>query len=809
MNHSERGACGMSRRIAGPGGEMALRGGCSRGVAITLAVGVAILAPAAVAAVFNESCSPLIADLYTCTPSYGHDDERIYTQVGAGTRNVLITGNGTRVDGSYSTLFGHRSRTLGDRNAVFGYQAEAVQGYGTVMGAYAVANGIGATALGNSATASGGNAVSVGSNAWVNTGAGSSGIAIGGDSTAGTAGWSGAMALGGRASSSHDSVALGYEARASANGSVALGRGSEASERNTVSVGNVSTQRRVVNVGDGGVSATSTDAVNGRQLHAAHQLLEGQRQALDAHGQALAAYGQQLQGHERRIGDNRSDLDKLRSEFDEFDPDLEGLVKFSADRRMVDLEGAVLKGLAPGDISPASTEAINGAQLFATNLRIDPLEHLGRLIALGTEAGTTSAESGPFGVAIGNAAKASLGDEGGTAVGAFANALGRHSVALGRAAYVTDDSEAGFALGLGSFVKEAYGVALGATSHVESGAAYAVAVGAYSAATEAFTASFGDNTIKRRLVNVGRGTGTNEATTFDQLTESLATLGGGAALAADGNVVAPTYRVQGGAHRTVGDALTALDRAAIQADTRVGAIENQLRSVFLDTAGARADGASQLSLAGTRGMVLTNVADGLIAPGSRDAVNGSQLHAVQQRLDGRIDGLAQHIDGRPQDHALDPASAPASAVETPETNNSPQAAAADTGRKAAGRSSGADEPGPAAQVDTRQLDEMLSRANAYTDGVIDGLEKRLDRMDRRYNRLAAMNTAQSAMAMNTAGLQTWNRLGAGIGHAEGEAAMAVGYQRVLNPRGSATFSLHGAFTNSGERGVGLGVGVGW
>lgn len=77
------------------------------------------------------------------------------------------------------------------------------------------------------------------------------------------------------------------------------------------------------------------------------------------------------------------------------------------------------------------------------------------------------------------------------------------------------------------------------------------------------------------------------------------------------------------------------------------------------------------------------------------------------------------------------------------------------------------------------------------------------------HRMAAMSSAQTAMAMNTAGLATYNRLGAGVGYAEGESAMAVGYQRVLNDKGSATFSLNGAFTNSGERSMGVGVGIGW
>lgn len=146
----------------------------------------------------------------------------------------------------------------------------------------------------------------------------------------------------------------------------------------------------------------------------------------------------------------------------------------------------------------------------------------------------------------------------------------------------------------------------------------------------------------------------------------------------------------------------------------------------------------------------------------------------------------------------------------PEAMTSPHDAVSEhNAGQAVERSTNADGTLPVAPLDTRALDDALARAKAYTDGAISGLERRLQRMDRRYNRMAAMNSAQGAMAMNTAGLQTINRLGAGIGQAEGEAAMAVGYQRVLDRRGAATFSLHGAFTNSGERGLGMGVGVGW
>ena len=53
--------------------------------------------------------------------------------------------------------------------------------------------------------------------------------------------------------------------------SVALGNNSTISSSNEVSVGSATQQRKITNVADGDVSATSTDAVNGRQLYKAMQ----------------------------------------------------------------------------------------------------------------------------------------------------------------------------------------------------------------------------------------------------------------------------------------------------------------------------------------------------------------------------------------------------------------------------------------------------------------------------------------------------------------------------------------------------------
>ncbi|WP_303636622.1 ESPR-type extended signal peptide-containing protein [Stenotrophomonas tuberculopleuritidis] len=586
----------------------------------------------------------------------------------------------------------------------------------------------------------------------------------------------------------------GLIGQVSANGQVRLGAA------NTGTVLDVSNKngarRRIQNIANGILSASSTDAVTGQQLFASNErvgVAEARNEAQDL----------QLLDHADRLADHRVDLDRLRTDFDGFEPDLEGVVKFNADRTLVDLEGAVVKGVGPGDISSAvSTDAVNGGQLFATNARVDEMSQRSKFLSIGPGGDQQGASAGLISVAIGDSAESSIGSEGGVAVGAYSRASGKNSVALGRAAFVADDAESGFALGVGATVNQEHGVAIGAESRVEARAMNSVAIGYGSVARDSLTVSFGNDSLRRKLVNVGRGSADHDVTTVAQLNESLATLGGGASLDASGNIIAPTYAIQGSNHSTVGDALTALDGAVVATDARVGSLEGKLRSAFQDTT-IRADGLNQLTLSGAQGAVLTNLADGRIAAGSRDAINGGQLHDVQQQLNGRMDGLEQRIDDQPQARvAANAAGAPEAPTPPAETPT-----VADSGNAPNAAPEAPKEPTP--QVDTAELEKMLARANQYSDGISREVDRRLEKMDKRFNRMAAMNSAQSAMAMNTAGLATYNRLGAGVGYAEGESAMAVGYQRVLNDKGSATFSLNGAFTNSGERSLGVGVGIGW
>ncbi|WP_313140068.1 ESPR-type extended signal peptide-containing protein [Stenotrophomonas sp.] len=719
--------------------------------------------------------------------------------------------------------------------------------------------GEGGTAVGSFSKALGVNSVALGRASWVVEGA-TEGFALGASSHVQA---SGGVAVGARSVVHED-----------ATNSIALGYSSYADEANTVSIGRAGYERRIVNVARG---AGSNDAVSVMQLQESLATLGGGA-SLDANGNiiapiyaiqgsshntvgdALAALdgavvvtdarvgslegklrsalqdttiradglnqvtlsgaqgavltnladgriaagsrdavtGSQLHDAKQEIARNRSDLDALRdSQVTDND-----LARLSAAETgsVIDYGGATLTGVADGELSPGSKDVVNGGQLHLTNSRLDEIQEQSRFLAIGSYENSARASSGLLGVAVGDSAEAapSGGQEGATAIGSYAKAMATNSVALGRGSWVLEDAIEGFALGTGSQVQASGGIALGARSVVHESATNSVALGYNSYAGEADTISIGRSGYERRIVNVANGRNAQDATTVAQLNATLATLGGGAHIDSNGNIIGPHFTVQGQQQSTLSDALQSLDGAVTTQGSRMDQVETQLRSVFQDTT-TRSDGLNQLTLAGAQGMVISNVANGLVAAGSRDAVNGGQLHDVQQQLSGRMDGLEQRIDGQPQARVASTPETPQPPTETP--------IVADTGKAPNASPETPKEPTP--QVDTAELEKMLARANEYSDGISREVDARLDKMDKRFNRMAAMSSAQSAMAMNTAGLNTYNRLGAGVGYSDGESAMAVGYQRVLNEKGSATFSLNGAFTNSGERTMGVGLGIGW
>uniref|UniRef100_UPI0025B66753 ESPR-type extended signal peptide-containing protein n=1 Tax=Burkholderia diffusa TaxID=488732 RepID=UPI0025B66753 len=143
-----------------------------------------------------------------------------------------------------------------------GSDAANAVGTGSVaIGSNARANDKGGIAIGDAAAATV-DAVAIGAGADTTS---FRSVAIGSQSRA-----SGAdgTSLGYQAHSTENAVALGANSVAAGINSVALGNASEATEANTVSVGSAGNERKIVNVAEGAVTETSTDAINGSQLFA-------------------------------------------------------------------------------------------------------------------------------------------------------------------------------------------------------------------------------------------------------------------------------------------------------------------------------------------------------------------------------------------------------------------------------------------------------------------------------------------------------------------------------------------------------------
>ncbi|WP_367190774.1 YadA-like family protein [Burkholderia sp. Ed8] len=163
------------------------------------------------------------------------------------------------------------------------------------------------------------------------------------------------------------------------------------------------------------------------------------------------------------------------------------------------------------------------------------------------------------------------------------------------------------------------------------------------------------------LTNVAEGNvaaGSTDAVNGAQLRRAIdgaaAALGGGATVNPDGSIGAPSYKVGGGSFNNVGDALTNLDgrvgsntTTLENHETRLGNAETNIAGNTAAIAGLQQDalqfdptlGAYSAARGGAP-TKLTNVADGNVAAGSTDAVNGGQLSGVKTALEQQITNVS-------------------------------------------------------------------------------------------------------------------------------------------------------------------------
>ena len=173
-----------------------------------------------------------------------------------------------------------------------------------------------------------------------------------------------------------DSIAVGTNARATAANSIAVGAGSLADRANSVSIGAAGAERQVTNLAAG---TAATDAVNVGQLQASEQ------------------------------GALRYDLNG------------DGSVNYASATLGQTGTATTLRNLGPGQVSATSSEAINGAQLFAANQAV--ATHLGGGAAVNASGVLTAPTYSINNVAAnGTVTKGSYNDVG-TAFDAVSNSL--------------------------------------------------------------------------------------------------------------------------------------------------------------------------------------------------------------------------------------------------------------------------------------------------------------------------------------------------------------------------------------------------
>nr|WP_282612781.1 YadA-like family protein [Pseudomonas chlororaphis] len=271
-----------------------------------------------------------------------------------------------------------------------------------------------------------------------------------------------------------------------------------------------------------------------------------------------------------------------------------------------------LTNVAAGALSATSTDAVNGSQLFATNQTVDGLVNNGAGIKY-FHSNSTLADSSATG-------------QDSVAMGPASVSGGVNSVALGNGATASFDNSV--ALGSGS----------SATGATLANAAYGV--GGAATGGEVNIANGADG---RRLTGLAAGSSATDAVNVSQLNktgqDTATALGGGATLdASTGIWTAPSYS-------TNSISTTGANTGPL-VSSNVGAALSNLNTSVTNTAAVAvkyddATTKSQVTFnpAGTS-VKLTNVAAGALNATSTDAVNGSQLFATNQTVDGLVNNGA-------------------------------------------------------------------------------------------------------------------------------------------------------------------------
>ncbi len=291
------------------------------------------------------------------------------------------------------------------------------------------------------------------------------------------------------------------------NGAFSAGRGVD----KTASV--------ITNVADGAISSTSSDAINGSQLYTTNKYIAdalGGDAEVNADGSITAPSYTIANAEYNNVGDALDALDDNALLWDATANDGAGAYNASHDGK-----ASIITNVADGNIGEGSTDAINGSQLFNTNMLIQQNSEIINQLAGNTSetyiedngAGINYVRTNDNGLAFNDASASGIGA---TAVGYNAVASGESSVAIGQGSSSTVDT--GIALGSSSVSSRVIVKGSRDTSVSEEG----VVIGYDTTDGELLGAlSIGDDGKYRQIINVADGSEAHDAVTVRQLQNAI------------------------------------------------------------------------------------------------------------------------------------------------------------------------------------------------------------------------------------------------------------------------------------------------
>jgi len=602
--------------------------------------------------------------------SWGKNSLAIGSQAGAyGDKSTSLGDTNTvGFDMTDGTTSGAASSAVGTDNKVYGNNSYAIGGGNTIGSATITETTEANKDKIKKVTAGTVKGSTAGAFGYKNTVTTDNAYVVGNNSTASA---DGAMILGSSASvTGKNGVALGNNTKVANENAVAIGNGSETAAAvatpsamingtthafagtnpaSTVSVGKAGAERTITNVAAGRISATSTDAINGSQLYAVtSEVDKGVAYAGDVKDAAAAAnkFTRKL-GEQTNIIGGVTDTSKLT------DGNI-GVVSNGTDTLNIKLA----KDLKVDSVTAGNTVINNngltvGGNTYVTNNGINA-----------NNAPITNVASG--GTTDSNAAN--IGDVKKAAAGAKATVTGD------KQATVTNTTAAdGHVDYVVSATKTTLAAEAGGKVSVTGGTEDANGVIAYTVGLDAAT--------KTAINNIGGGTiaaGDNKTVTGDTVNTYLnnnyydkptmdTKLGDKANTNLDNitnagktvinDIAADAVKVVNGKNTTVTPGTEAGANGTVKTYavnvsgdlTGITSISNQKTAPGGTTTGAKITLGDTTNTVDVGGAKITNVADGDVAPNSKDAVNGGQLNEVKE-LAGKhtivkVDGQENRTDG--------------------------------------------------------------------------------------------------------------------------------------------------------------------